>query len=91
MYVLSVENHFLNTCRYRSTTGNQISLHCNEIHFLIFEHFGMFDFLGVIKKPMSELNDTTEEDRAAPDDLAEGNDSSSGEEQVGNSMTEEVK
>lgn len=46
---------------------------------------------GVIKKPMSELNDTTEEDRAAPDDLAEGNDSSSGEEQVGNSMTEEEK
>ena len=89
MYVLSVENHFLNTCRYRSTTGNQISLHCNEIHFLIFEHFGMFDFLGVIKKP--ELNDTTEEDRAVLDDLAEGNDSSSGEEQVGNSMTEEVK
>lgn len=46
---------------------------------------------GVIKKPMSELNDTTEEDRAVPDDIAEGNDSSSGEEQVGNSMTEEEK
>ena len=66
-------------------------LHCNENHLLIFEHFGMYDFLGVIKKPMSELNDTTEEDRALTDDIAEGNDSSSEEEQVGNSMTEEVK
>ena len=68
-----------------------MSLHCNENHLLNFEHFRMYDFLGVTKKPMSELDDTTEEDKALPDDIAEGNDISSGEEQVGNAMTEEVK
>ena len=75
----------------RTTTGLQMSLHFNENHLVIFEHFGMYDLLEVIKKPLSELNDTTEEDKALPDDIAEGIGSSSGEEQVGNSMTEEVK
>lgn len=69
-----------------------MSFYCNENHFLIFEHFGMYDILGDITKPLSESNDTMEkEDKALPDDIAEGNDSSSGEEQGGNSMTEEVK
>ena len=60
--------------------------------FFFFEHFGLYGILGVTTKPLFESNDTTEkEDRGLPDDIAEGNDSSSGEEQSGNSMTEEVK
>ena len=52
----------------------------------------MYGILGVITKPLSESNDTTEkEDRGIPDDITEGNDSSSGEEPSGNAMTEEVK
>ena len=89
MDVFSVENNLLNTCRYGTTRGNQMNLYCNENHFLIFEHFGMYGILGVITKPLSESNDTA--DRGIPDDITEGNDSSSGEEPCGNSMTEEVK
>jgi len=52
----------------------------------------LYGILGVTTKPLSESNDTTEkEDSSVPDDITEGNDSSSGEEQSGNSMTEEVK
>lgn len=92
MDVFSVENNLLKACRYRITTGNQMSFYCNENHFVIFEHFGMYDILGDITKPLSESNDTMEkEDKAPPDDITEGNDSSLGEEQGGNSMTEEVK
>lgn len=40
---------------------------------------------------MSESDDTREKDQALPDDIPEGNDSSSGEEECGNAMTEEVK
>lgn len=47
--------------------------------------------LGAVKKPLSESDDTREKDLALPDDIPEGNDSSSGEEEYGNAMTEEVK
>jgi len=40
---------------------------------------------------LSESDDTREKDLALPDDIPEGNDSSSGEEEYGNAMTEEVK
>ena len=63
----------------------------NDKNSLIFEHFGMDYFLGVIKKSLSEVNDTTEKDRDLQDDIPEANDSCSGEEEGGNSMTEEVK
>ena len=68
-----------------------MSMYCIKNHFMTFEHFEMYDILGVITKPLSELNDATEKDSAQPDDIAQGDDSSSGEEQGGNSMTEEVK
>ena len=40
---------------------------------------------------MSESDDTREKDQALPDDIPIGDDSSSGEEEYGNAMTEEVK
>ena len=51
----------------------------------------MYYFLGVRKKPLSEVNDATEKDRDLQDDIPEANDSCSGEEEGGNSMSEEVK
>jgi len=49
------------------------------------------DSTGAVKKPLSESDDTREKDLALPDDIPEGNDSSSGEEEYGNAMTEEEK
>lgn len=79
--VISVENHLLNTCR--RTAGE---FYRDENHSLT-----NVWLLGVVKKPLSESDDTREKDQALPDDIPEGNDSSSGEEEYGNAMTEEVK
>ena len=66
--------------------GKQTSLYCNENHSLM-----NVWLLGVVKEPLSESDDTREKDQALPDDIPIGDDSSSGEEECGNAMTEEVK
>lgn len=82
--------HHLNECR--TTRGNWMSSKWNE-NQTIYNTCMSLLFSGVTKKPLSgaESDDTTEKDKALQDEIPEGSNSSSGEEEGGNSMTEEVK